>query len=532
MYSVVDLFAGAGGLSLGFVQTGRFSITVAAENNKNAQNTYRENHRNVDVVDDVRKIVYPDILKKYGPIDVVIGGPPCQGFSNANRQKSQAISTNNSLVKEFVRAVRELRPKIFVMENVGMLRSAVHRFYYSTKDEEVIGALNIGLRKDKYLLLPEKYCQENARRIAETLNQYTGYQWPESDFNAVSVLYRQRRNLTKFRRSAEKYQRKLTACAEHLLENCADFEYPFWREEYYLAISINNYFRLGAQNAETLIRLLETPLMIQRMLRHYGELIENGIVIEGIGTDDGIYANVRSYPVFEYVKKVLESKPYNYKVSAQVLNAADYGAPQKRERYIVIGTCGPNPPEFPNPIILSEHYRTVRDAIEDLEVIKTTTEVGDDPVAYKPKPINNISPLASLRNSELIYNHVVTATRETAMNRYKSLRPGENFHDLDDSLKSTYTDADRTQNTIYLRLKYDEPCGTVVNVRKSMWIHPKLNRALSIREAARLQTFPDDFVFTGPKDSQYQQVGNAVPPMLANAIAKHVLSLLDDMRDG
>ena len=78
-----------------------------------------------------------------------------------------------------------------------------------------------------------------------------------------------------------------------------------------------------------------------------------------------------------------------------------------------------------------------------------------------------------------------------------------------------------------MRLKYDEPSGTVVNVRKSMWIHPVLDRAISIREAARLQTFPDSFVFEGTKDSQYQQIGNAVPPYLARAIAKSVIAVLD-----
>jgi DNA (cytosine-5)-methyltransferase 1 len=61
-----------------------------------------------------------------------------------------------------------------------------------------------------------------------------------------------------------------------------------------------------------------------------------------------------------------------------------------------------------------------------------------------------------------------------------------------------------------------------------MWIHPVINRALSIREAARLQTFPDSFVFEGTKDAQYQQVGNAVPPVLAYAIAKKVLELLSE----
>ena len=67
----------------------------------------------------------------------------------------------------------------------------------------------------------------------------------------------------------------------------------------------------------------------------------------------------------------------------------------------------------------------------------------------------------------------------------------------------------------------------MINVRKSMWIHPALNRAISIREAARLQTFPDSFVFCGSKDKQYQQVGNAVPPVMAKAIAKQLAATLE-----
>ena len=122
---------------------------------------------------------------------------------------------------------------------------------------------------------------------------------------------------------------------------------------------------------------------------------------------------------------------------------------------------------------------------------------------------------------------MVTKTTDTAMQRFKALKQGENFHALDDSMKTnTYTDASRTQNTIYLRLNYDEPCGTVVNVRKSMWIHPTQDRAISVREAARLQTFPDSFVFCGSKDKQYQQVGNAVPPIMAKSIAKKLAKVL------
>ena len=125
-------------------------------------------------------------------------------------------------------------------------------------------------------------------------------------------------------------------------------------------------------------------------------------------------------------------------------------------------------------------------------------------------------------------NMVITNTGKVALERFKKLKQGENFHDLDEKFKSTYSNPERTQSSIYKRLNYDEPSGTVTNIRKAMWIHPVKNRALSIREAARLQSFPDSFVFVGTKDSQYQQIGNAVPPMMARVIAETVLELIGD----
>ncbi|WP_259377065.1 DNA cytosine methyltransferase [Bacillus velezensis] len=113
----------------------------------------------------------------------------------------------------------------------------------------------------------------------------------------------------------------------------------------------------------------------------------------------------------------------------------------------------------------------------------------------------------------LIDNHINTESRQLSKTRFEAIlqSKGKNFHSLNDELKTTYSDVSRTQNTIYLRLDYDSPSPTVVNVRKSMWSHPEKARAISIREAARLQSFPDNFKFRGTKDQQYQQVGNAVP---------------------
>ena len=184
---------------------------------------------------------------------------------------------------------------------------------------------------------------------------------------------------------------------------------------------------------------------------------------------------------------------------------------------------------LPKKICDENNCRTVRDAIGDLESITSSVSVDSDAIELPSQ--DGLPELARTLRGKLLYNHVSTATRDTALSRFKALREGQNFHDLDPKLKTTYSNAERTQNTIYMRLRYDEPCGTVVNVRKSMWIHPVLDRAVSIREAARLQTFPDSFIFEGTKDAQYQQVGNAVPPFLAKALAQSLIDILDRNAD-
>lgn len=148
MFKTVDLFCGAGGLSFGFEATGHFQIVAAAEINKDARKTYIANHKGgdgIEMIPDVRGYDFRGLSKKFGGIDVVIGGPPCQGFSNANRQKNHIISMNNSLVKEYFRAVREIRPKAFIMENVSMLSSDTHRFYdsYNKKNKVKYNLKNV-----------------------------------------------------------------------------------------------------------------------------------------------------------------------------------------------------------------------------------------------------------------------------------------------------------------------------------------------------------------------------------------------------
>ena len=529
MYKVVDLFAGAGGLSLGFMQTQKYDIKVAFENSPYMQDTYRLNHPGVEVQGDVCTADYDAIKKKYGEIDVVIGGPPCQGFSNANRQKNHAISQNNMLVKQYIRAILELKPKAFVMENVSMLKSDVHRFYMEESDIETVERCGIPVKSTPLHLLDAEYVFDGALEIVKDQQKIQQYLWPEQHYFELNVIYKAAKNLDKMKSALAKHKKKLCAAAADYAKSSDKSHISRVSADAFQAVL--NYYS-GELDASALKSKIEPAIMIQRMLSKAQEIYENHIVVDAYSVEDGIAAVIRSFAVYDYLEKVLQAPENDYVLDKGVLCAADYGAPQKRMRFVVIGIKRSISPKvaLPRGRFDADEYRTVRDAISDLEDVTPVFDLEDDKDGIRIERKENLNELASaLRNAEVLRNHIVTKTTDIAMERFRALKQGQNFHALDESLKmNTYTDAARTQNTIYLRLNYDEPSGTVVNVRKSMWIHPTLDRAISVREAARLQTFPDSFVFCGSKDKQYQQVGNAVPPIMAKSIAKKLAKILKD----
>ena len=528
-YSVVDLFAGAGGLSLGFVQTGKYEIKVAFEWEPHMQATYHRNHPNVELQGDVCGADYADIQRRHGAIDVVIGGPPCQGFSNANRQKNHAISQNNMLVKQYIRAIRELQPKAFVMENVSMLRSDVHRFYMEETDLDIVEEYQIPNKNTPLHLLSSEFVFDGALEIVQNLELLQQRLWPENHYRELNIIYKREKNADKMKKSLEKHRRKLTEIAQAYIEDDADNYIAQKSREAFQAIT--DYFN-GILEADRIHTLIEPAIMIQRMLSKAKEIFDNHIHVDSYECTekDGLLANIRSFAVFDYLKSILTSGKDGYSINSGVLCAADFGAPQKRERFVVMGIKKSISAVvfLPSRKIKDGHYKTVHDAIYDLEDVPPVYDLADDVQGIQLEHKEQLSSVAQqLRDSYILKNQIITKTTDVAMARFKALHQGENFHSLEESLKTnTYTDVKRTQNTIYLRLNYNEPSGTVLNVRKSMWIHPTLDRAISIREAARLQTFPDSFVFCGSKDKQYQQVGNAVPPIMAKAIAKQLAATL------
>ena len=527
MYTAIDLFAGAGGLSLGFLQTKKFDIKVAFENSPYMQDTYRQNHPGIEVLGDVCTADYQAIEKKYGKIDVVIGGPPCQGFSNANRQKNHAISSNNMLVRQYVRAILELKPKAFVMENVSMLHSETHRFYLSKSDVSIVKQYQIPTKETALPLLDQEYYFGEATEIIKKRKTIEKYLWPEKQYLVFNVIYKTAKNTKKLRSALEKHKEQLQKyCEAASCEN--DDNDPIFIANAAAIRAIQAYYKKTISE-DKIKAALAPAIMIQRMLGKATEIIDNDLVVERYDCANGLTAVIKSFSVFDYLVKTLEAKENGYIIAKDVLCAANYGAPQKRMRYVMMGIqkTSSSKVALPRGSYDEDQYRTVKDAIGDLEEVPPFINLEDD-VGIPLEKREGLNKLAnSLRDAKLLRNHITTKTTEVAMKRFRALKQGENFHALDENLKTnTYSDASRTQNTIYLRLNYNEPCGTVVNVRKSMWIHPTKDRAISVREAARLQTFPDSFVFCGSKDKQYQQVGNAVPPIMAKAIAKKLASLL------
>lgn len=532
MLKTIDLFAGAGGLSLGFEMTGQFEVLAAAEINKNAQATYRKNlaegKENFTFIDNVLGYDFASLNEKLGGIDVVIGGPPCQGFSNANRQKNHLISMNNGLVKEYFRAIKEIRPKAFIMENVSMLRSDTHRFYESTKDSDEINQLiekgfEIPKREDRLYVSEDVFQNIDYAQIDNV--EFEHFIIPAELLQLLSVLNKNFSNenrLTKFLiKNSKDIVKRITSILNAQSDNEVVLDKTVTdRLEAIKDAIINESVKEKADDVAYIVSL-------EKMISTIYEIKNNGLIGQfSVNENGALIYKVNSYSVIDYVNAILGGE---YIQVGDTVNAEWFGVPQERRRYIVMGirkdlypNAKPQLPTQPEKLKVV----TVGEAIMDLANYTAGYEKDSLQIPYGKD--DEISEYASLmrEGSTTVKNHITTKTTDIAMERFKKIKQGKNFHSLSEEMKSTYAKPERTQNTIYLRLNPDEPSGTVVNVRKSMWIHPTLDRAVTVREAARLQSFPDTFEFVGTKDSQFQQVGNAVPPLLAKGIAEQVLKYI------
>lgn len=402
--NVLELFAGAGGMGLGFLLAcrERYRLVYAGEVDPICVQTLRDNHAALNetlmghsrstpaMVDpvDLRSKETLEAAERaagaWGGTDILIGGPPCQGFSNANRNSWHSSNPHNHLIDVFLNYVVRLTPRVFLLENVQ------------------------------------------------------GIHWTRSS---------------------------------------------------------------GAPEARS--------------------------------------------SVLDHIKTRMAAA--GYEVFVQLLDAVWYGVPQYRSRFFVLGihrdlgynaddfgSWGPFPKPSHGPGA-SQPYVTVRDAIGDLPAVGNGHAAERmpyvEPTAAVQGTTNYLAFLRAGAERSTLTDHVTSRHADYVIERYRNIPPGGNWHNIADSL-TNYADVNRTHSNIYRRLLWDEPSITIGHYRKSMLVHPLQHRGLSLREAARLQSFPDWFRFAGSPTGdpgglvhKQQQLANAVCPLVTKAIAEFILGL-------
>lgn len=242
--------------------------------------------------------------------------------------------------------------------------------------------------------------------------------------------------------------------------------------------------------------------------------------------------NANNESVKDIVIKVFSD--LGYKVALETLDASDYGVPQKRRRIFFIGTrkdLGINP-EIMYPEKNSEPV-SVLDAISDLPPLDRKNR-GEEKSQYTLQPATEYQ--KAMRGSSIeLHNHVCMRHTERLVERFRQIKPGQSVADVAEEHSAVKRGNSKiksgkvfSQNNF--RVFGNLPCPTIPASFQSNFVHPTQNRNFTAREGARLQSFPDQYVFKGKRTlmswekhlSQYNQIGNAVPPLLAKAIAESI----------
>ena len=242
--------------------------------------------------------------------------------------------------------------------------------------------------------------------------------------------------------------------------------------------------------------------------------------------------------VIKTIEEEFTNAGKGYNVVKRILCAKDYGVPQSRERVIIIGIRKDLGiiPSFPEP---SGDEVTVDMAISDLPIINAGE--GDEEAPYGKDPDNDFQVYAR-KGSDVVRNHVAMKHTKRLVERFKAIKPGQSLVDVWDTHGAVKRGSPSEKSSIQFsqnnqRVYGDRPAPTIAASFQSNFVHPHLDRNFTAREGARLQSFPDTFVFQGMRTkmswekglSQYQQIGNAVPVLMAKAIAETLKEQLNNL---
>lgn len=611
----VDLFAGAGGISEGFMQaftdTKYYDFILASDINENCELTHRVRyneqlglHTKFLTEDIMSPTFLKDLLKALDgrDVDVVTGGPSCQSFSLSGRRKR--FDKRDGLFNHYLKVIRALRPKYFVMENVkglltkdkGRFKTEIMREMRSIINNQAIGKFlgyaNALLQENVTPFFASVFMAKLQMEMTDTEEDAMGfkerffdlldeqlrkitrkidYRMSKSDVNINTV--RHGLNLLRHKEQREKITADIIN--EKTLSN---IDNDIFEEKInsFLAVFSDDEIGTSIINAIDAVTELknagqETDDFKRAILLYSFSLDECFDELEQMAKRCG-----RAAEHAEMMKCI-----HLYNVEQMVLLSSDYGVPQNRERVVFIGSRYDQKPISDIPATVRPEERvTVYEAIGDLDFIgngevcttygkavahpewerlvkhrHVSGEVASDeasktyvewskngrlahrfvfdcaPFYVKDKcDLNN-----TMKDSTVeLFNHQTSLQNETVRKRLQVIADYGSYTDeCKAKLKSLGLESNKRN---YFVLKADGQSPTVVTMADD-FIHYSRNRAMTVREMARLQSFDDSFVFQGKRQTggdkrkseipQYTLVGNAVPPLMARAIGNEILQNIE-----
>ncbi|PGX79608.1 DNA (cytosine-5-)-methyltransferase [Bacillus thuringiensis] len=530
MYAI-DLFCGAGGFSEGILQAG-FHIVFSSDRSAHVMETYMNRHEQLGLIQgdnthfelaDIRNLQGTDIIKninnleifkgrpfKIGEIDVIFGGPPCQGFSNAGRRDK--TDQRNMLFKEYVRVINEIEPKYVVMENVvGFMTMEMADFVgldgqVYKGDFLVSEILQNELAKIGYnVLKPEildasNYGVPQRRKRAIFLAHKEGLKSPvyPKPFNTSKVTI-------------------LEAIGDLIVDEGVKKALNFTTSDYIKNLKHGNtpHFKNGTPiEAEKIVNT--------EMSKHSVEIVERFSLFREGENDGALHKRIKreGIDLTKYPYLLLEcvfnvNKEYNYALMEKKLfsmNAETMGLDEK---------------------VKKKNLDTLYTKLKSL--VKLEEHAENKVIEQKlvsPSFLNGKG-LTTEQFSEL-YNYFKCncnkkVTKQDVITKFKE-------KNIDDTLMKCLL----TKKSQRSKLDRDGVAPTMLTLPDD-FISPFENRILTVREMARLQSFDDSFVFKGKRTTggnkrkeevpQYTQVGNAVPPLLARAIALEIRKAIEEQNN-
>ncbi len=573
----VSLFSGAGVGCYGLLEEG-FECVATNEILEKRLNIQRINRKcKLDesyISGDIKKPETKEkILKQIGfyskkfgndRVDLVVATPPCQGMSVANHKKKNDEIKRNSLVVESIDLIKQIKPRFFILENVpsfyktgcidkndnlleigSMIEQNLSGDYMLY--DEVINFKNFGANSSRTRTLVIGVCKEfkdftsaleffpdfkQEKTLKEVIGSLKPLTWGEYDS-------------TDFYHSFRTYPKHMQEWIKDLKEGQSAFENTELNKKPHRIVGnkiVLNVSKNGdkykRQKYHSVAQTLEINMIIGRSpcqgFSNKGKnlglkdprnflFLEYIEIVKAIKPEIFIIENVKNIIscakgyFLEEIKERLNA--LGYQLSYQILNAKDYGVPQNRERAFIVGAS-----RFGFDFNLLEPSQSVniQDAISDLAYLCSNEGAFESDYL---NPIQSNYQALMRKDSPKLYNHQATNHSQAALEKLKLINKEQGKECLPKNLhgkqqfKSTWGRLNWNKISPTIDTRFDTPSNGTNS-------HPELHRSITPREAARIQSFSDNYIFYGNKTSVCKQIGNAVPPLLALALGKAILKSL------